>query len=215
MSEVDSNRPERPCDKYLNPYRQAVEQFGASFHATLWTSRESQRIRFDVLLDLAGLDDCVVVDAGCGTGDFAEHLIDSKIEFERYVGIDAVPEVIEAAKKRHLPRCEFLLADLVHDQSLLHKIKPDFVCISGTLNTMEEELARMLVAASFEAATQGVAFNFLSDRPAQRWSGHDIGPAKRFNTIEWVNWALDKTPRVSFTQDYLDGHDATILMRHQ
>lgn len=207
--------PERPCDKYLHPYRQAVKQFGPSFHATLWTSRESQRIRFDVMIDFAGLDDCVIVDAGCGTGDFAGHLIESKIEFERYVGIDAVPEVIEVAKRRNLTRCEFRLADLVHDQSPLCEIRPDFVCISGTLNTMEEDLARTLVQASFEASSQGVIFNFLSDRPAPRWSTHDIGPATRFNTIEWVNWALEKTPRVSFTQDYLEGHDATILMRHQ
>lgn len=206
---------DRPCDKYLNPYREAVERFGPSFQATLWTSRESQRIRFDVMIDLAGLDDCVVLDAGCGTGDFAEHLLESKVSFARYIGIDAVPEVIDAAKRRELCRCEFRLGDLIHDPSLLSEIKPDFVCVSGTLNTMEEQTARTLVMAAFEASAQGVVFNFLSDRPAPRWSDHDIGPAKRFNTIEWIDWALGKTARVSFTQDYLDGHDATIMMRHE
>jgi len=207
---------ERPCDKYLRPYREAVERFGPNFQATLWTSRESQRIRFDVMMDLAGFDDCVILDAGCGTGDFAEHLHSSKVDFVRYIGIDAVPEVIEAAKRRDLCRCEFRLGDLIHDASPLFEIKPDFVCVSGTLNTMDEPTtARTLISAAFDASVQGVVFNFLSDRPAERWSRHDIGPATRFNTIEWIDWALSKTARVSFTQDYLDGHDATILMRHR
>ena len=30
----------------------------------------------------------------------------------------------------------------------------------------------------------------------------------------WLDWALDRTSRVAFTQDYLDGHDATIVLRH-
>src|SRR5688500_16168466 len=130
---------ERPCDKYLKPYREAVKLYGPSFHATLRTNRETQRVRFDVLIDMAGLEDCVVLDAGCGTGDFAEHLISSKVAFDRYIGIDAVEEVIEAARQRNLPRCEFRFADLIHDPAPMLTIEPDFVCISGTLNTMDEQ----------------------------------------------------------------------------
>jgi SAM-dependent methyltransferase len=205
---------DRPCDKYLKPYREAVKQFGPSFHATLWSSRETQRVRFDVMIDLGGLEDCVIVDAGCGTGDFAEHLITSKVAFERYIGIDAVEEVIEAAHRRHLANCEFRCADLIRDPSPMREIGPDFVCISGTLNTMDEPTARTLVKAAFDAAKQGVLFNFLSNRPGERWAEHNIGPARRFDTMSWIDWALELTPRVSFTQDYLDGHDATIMIRH-
>lgn len=199
---------------YLEPYRQAVQQFGPGFHSTLWSSPEAQRLRFDVLIDLAGLDDCVVLDAGCGTGDFAQHLLERGVDFRRYVGIDAVSELIGAAKARNLPRCEFRVADLVHDHSPLPEIAPDFVCISGTLNTMDEATARDLVHDAFEAAHQGVVFNFLSDRTHERWDQHDTGPARRFDTVGWIQWALTHTSRVSFTQDYLDGHDATIMMRH-
>jgi len=207
--------PERPGEKFLKPYREAVQQFGPTFESTLWTSREAQQLRFDVMIDLAGLDECVVLDAGCGTGDFAEHLIRRPVQFARYIGIDAVSELIEAAKQRGLPRCEFMLGDLIHDQSPLHQIEPDFVCISGTLNTMDEETARNLVSHAFDTAHQGVAFNFLSNRADERWAARDIGPARRFDTINWIDWALSRTSRVSFTQDYLDGHDATILMRHE
>jgi SAM-dependent methyltransferase len=202
-------------ESYLKPYRDAVRQFGAGFHATLWSSREAQLLRFDVMIDLAGFDAAVVLDAGCGSGDFAAHLICRQVPFAKYVGIDAVPEMIKAAQSRDLDRCEFRIGDLIHEPAPMRELQPDFVCISGTLNTMEEATARRLVQAAFAASIQGTVFNFLSDRTHSKWSRRDIGPARRFNTLDWLNWALDQTSRVSFTQDYLDGHDATIFMRHE
>jgi SAM-dependent methyltransferase len=206
--------PERPCDKYLKPYREAVELFGASFQATLWSTPEGQRLRFDVMIELGCFDGCVIVDAGCGRGDFAVHLLARGVPFERYIGIDAVTEMIDAARELKLPRCEFRIADLVTDPSPVREASPDFVCLSGTLNTMEQAVARKLVEACYNAAAQGVIFNFLSDCPHSRWKDKDLSPARRFHTIDWLQWSLELTSRVSFTQDYLDGHDATIMIRH-
>jgi SAM-dependent methyltransferase len=210
-------------ERYLEPYRDAVKRFGPGFQATLWSSREAQQLRFDVMIDVAqrgsmclkGLEGCTILDAGCGAGDFAQCLIERGVNFTRYVGVDAVTEMIDLARQKNLARCEFIVGDLLGDQSLLTNVKPDFVCISGTLNTMDEEHARILVKAAFDAATQGVLFNFLSNRPDEQWHDKDLGPARRFDTIRWLDWTLHLTPRVRFTQDYLDGHDATIMMRHE
>jgi hypothetical protein len=131
------------------------------------------------------------------------------------VGVDAVSEMIDCARRRALPRCEFRVADLLQDQANLREIKPDIVCISGTLNTMDEPTAKRLVKIAFDSASQGVVFNFLSNRPDETWEDKDLGPARRFDTVRWLDWTLHLTPRVSFTQDYLDGHDATIMMRHE
>ena len=206
------NRPS--AEEYLQPYRDAIERHGAGFRAMLWGSREAQWRRFDVLIDLAGLQNCTIVDAGCGHGDFAEYLLMHEIGFRQYIGLDAIEEMIEAARQRQLPRCSFELADLLADASRLAAYQADFVCISGTLNTMDEEAARRLVRASFDAAAQGVVFNFLSDRPHPRWRAEDLSPAHRFNTVSWLDWSLGITSRVTFTQDYMDGHDATIMLRH-
>lgn len=201
-------------EEFLKPYREAVKRFGPSFEATLWHSREAQELRFDVMIDLAGFDDCVVVDAGCGQGDFAARLLEREIKFSRYVGIDAVSEMIEVASKRGLPRCQFASSDLIGSQSVFKEYEPDYVCFSGTLNTMTQQAAQQLVKQAFDASAQGVVFNFLSNRHHKRYEGKDLTPASRFDTLGMLDWALGLTSRVSFTQSYLDGHDATIMIEH-
>ncbi len=200
-------------DSYLDPYREAVGRHGPGFAATLWGSREAQIKRFDVMVELAGFESCVVLDAGCGEGDYAARLLERRVPFERFVGVDAVAEMIESARRRDLPRCVFEVRDVVADPAVLSTAGPDFVCISGALNTMDEPVARSLVAGAFEAAAQGVVFNFLSNRAHPRWARRDIGPARRFDTASWLDWAMTLTSRVEFTQSYMDGHDATIMIR--
>lgn len=223
--------PERECERYLQPYREAIKRFGAGFQATLWASPHGQRTRFDVMIELIGagsvgagcdpsvgrrgLDGATLLDVGCGTGDFALRLIERGVNFRTYIGVDAVSEMIDAATSRQLARCEFLVGDVLSNPAMLLDAKPDFICVSGTLNTMDEATARRLVQTSFEAAALGVAFNFLSNRPDEQWHDKDLGPARRFDTIRWLDWSLHLTSLVRFAQDYLDGHDATIVMRRE
>jgi SAM-dependent methyltransferase len=207
--------PHSSSDEFLRPYREAVARHGPGFEATLWGTPEAQQIRFDVMIELAGLDGCVVMDVGCGRGDFAARLLEQGVAFSHFIGLDALPEVIAAAQERSLDRCTFRVADALEPLALAAgDATPDYVCISGTLNTMDDDSARGLVTAAFDVAAQGIVFNFLSDRPHPRWAGRDLTPARRFDTVAWIAWALGLSSRVGFTQDYLDGHDATIIVRH-
>ena len=201
-------------EQYLKPYREALAEHGAGFKATLWGSREAQALRFDVMIELAGLEDCVIVDVGCGQGDFAARLIERGVGFRRYVGLDALPEMVEKGAARELARCEFRAVDAAAAPTSLAVPGADFACLSGTLNTMDDEGARELVTASFEQVAQGVVFNFLGDRFHPRWAGKDLTPARRFDTVDWIGWAMGLTSRVRVAQDYLDGHDVTILALH-
>ncbi len=203
-----------PADKaYLQPYRQAVRRFGGGFGATLWNSREAQALRFDVMIGMAGFAGARLLDVGCGEGDLAARLIERNVPFDSYRGVDAVPEMIEAALARNLPRCTFSVGDPVTDPRALGT-GADWVTLSGTLNTMDEATAERLVAACFAAAAAGVVFNFLSTAASQRWAGRDPSPARRFSPVRFLDFALSLSPRVSFTQSYLDGHDATMLIEH-
>ena len=199
---------------YLQPYSEAVKRFGASFEATLWNSRTAQALRFDVMIDLADLDDARVLDVGCGQGDLAAHLIERTVPIAGFIGIDAIPEMIESAAKRDLPGCRFIVGDAIANPELLGTGEPQYTCISGTLNTMDDRTALKLVADAFAAASVGVVFNFLSNRPHARFAGRDLAPARRRDPVRWLDFALGLSSRVAFTQAYLDGHDATILIRH-
>ena len=199
---------------YLQPYSEAVKRFGASFEATLWTSPAAQTLRFDVMIDLAPLDNARVLDVGCGRGDLAARLLERTVPIAGFVGIDAMPVMIEAAAKRDLPGCRFIAGDVIANPDLLGTGRPDYTCISGTLNTMDDRTAQKLVADAFAAASGGIVFNFLSSRPHARFAGRAVAPARRRDPVLWLDFALGLSSRVAFTQAYLDGHDATILIRH-
>lgn len=200
-------------DSYLDPYRQSVAQHGTGFEAALWANRESQRLRFEVFTQLAYLPGRRILDAGCGRGDFATYLIDRGIEFERFIGVDALGEVIEFAQGRGLAGCEFHQGDLVNDAALFRIGEPEIVCVSGTLNTMTDEQARRVLEAAWAGAQRVMMFNFLSSR-AGDGAVPQTGPARRMDPLMWMDWALTRTSDVVFRQDYFPhGHDATICMR--
>ncbi len=201
-----------PDDDYLEPYRRAVDHFGATFDATLWNSREYQAVRFDVLRQMVDLDGLSLLDAGCGLGDLCEFLAERNVRLHRYVGVDGVAEIIDGATKRGLARAEFHCHDFVADAGALAIGSPDIIYFSGSLNTVPEATARVVVQRAWEAARRGVVFNFLSDRASPEALARDTGPARRFNTLDWLDWALRATTLVRFRQEYLGGHDATIAM---
>ena len=187
--------------------------FGPGFEATLWQNRESQTLRFDVALGLINVTGTRVADLGCGTGDLVGHMQNREIRPSAYLGIDAQPEMIELAGKNHDdPTLTFLTLDIVSDHVTLNSWKPDVCIISGTLNTMPEKMAWRMVAASYESARIGVVFNFLSNRHHERFRQRDLRPARRFNTVRWLERCMRLSSRVAFRQDYLDGHDATIAI---
>ena len=203
-------------DPNLDPYRDAVARRGAGdFHVTLWSSEYSQQLRFDIFTQICPLAGTRILDAGCSRGDFAAYLIERQIEFEHYVGIDALEDVIQHTRQRNLPRCEFHCGNFVTDPAQLAIGDPEVICISGALNTMRtRELIRVLDAA-WASTSQSLLFNFLSDRCKNR-AGRNQYPARRHNTIKLLDWALRQTTAVRFRQDYFPaGHDATILMSRE
>lgn len=190
-----------------------MEQFGGTFDATLWRSREGQAIRFNTFCDFVDFTDTSILDVGCGVGDFAQFLIESGVSFSRFHGIDAMQEMIETAKNRNLPSCTFETIDVVTNQESMSGY--DWLTFSGTLNAMVQNNAVALIDAAFDACTCGVAFNFLSNQSGRHPSDEDLLPASRFDTPILLSHACTLTPHVEFTQKYLAGHDATIILRKQ
>ncbi len=206
MSETHDDTP-----RYLRPYVRAAARHGGTFEAQLWRNREGQRIRFEAIVSLAGttsFEGRRVLDLGCGIGDFAAHLADTGIAVAEGVGVEAVPELRGAAAARDLPRWSFRAGDFVADPTVIAAVGPDVVVCSGSLNTLPPRRAREVVTHAYAASRLGVVFNFLSDAGTR--AGEDLHPARRFDTMRMLRFAVGLSPRVAFRQDHLDGHDACI-----
>ncbi|MEZ6235010.1 MAG: class I SAM-dependent methyltransferase [Phycisphaerales bacterium] len=247
----------QPDASYLRPYRDAVEAAGPVFEALLWHSRAYQQVRFKVMTDAirgviaAGhasrrpaLDGRVVVDLGCGRGDYAAYLASEGIQIARYIGVEAVPELAVAARKTvaglrgqdaesdaeadEALDATIIEADFAADPVLIERLAAgggEVFTLSGSLNTMDEGLARAVLERAWRGVSRvrrGVlAFNFLSSAyegglgsvatPAR--TGPDFGgPARRFDTLAMIEWALTRSTSVAIRHDYLGGRDATIVM---
>lgn len=195
----------------LQPYREAVRDHGAGFEATLWGSPRTQRLRFEVMAEMLGVDALQgtnVLDLGCGDGAFAHWLAETGV-VARVHGFDAVPEMIHLAQQRSMKGATFEVVDLRHDW-------PERACdwgiVSGTLNTMDDALVATVLDHAWRVSKLGLVFNFLGDAPAPHWNDKPLGPSIRRSVSSMHDWAQRLASRVEMRSDYLDGHDVTIAM---
>ncbi len=195
----------------LQPYRDAVDEHGACFKATLWGSPATQALRFDVMLDMIAPDpgsDDRVLDLGCGDGALARHIRDRGCA-AFVTGFDGIEAMVEAATARGIADTAFEYVDLAGDWPQVHA---DWVFISGTLNTMDDKLTSRVLDAAWAAADTGLVFNMLGDAPDARWQDAPLGPARRHDVARLQAWAGDRAARVTMRDDYLQGHDVTLAM---
>ncbi|MCG3181185.1 MAG: hypothetical protein BIFFINMI_03560 [Phycisphaerae bacterium] len=202
----ESSRPPR----YLRPYHFAERVHGADFRTTLWASRESQRIRFQVMAETFPLAGKRVLDAGSGMGDFLAYLEEVGQAPASYVGVDALGQVVAEARARPFATpAQFVLADLVEQPEVLRTGDPQVICISGTLNTYTPRLFFKVLDAAWSAAGECLLFNFLSTFHDPKFSpGGDV--ARRFDPLEVLRHGLAFTHHVILRHDYYHGHDCTM-----
>lgn len=208
-----------PIAPYLRPYREILDQFGASFEATGWKNREMQTVRFDVMIAMVDFSGRVILDAGSGQGAFAARLAQRGIEYGRFIGLDAMPEMIEQSRAAGVEEAEFHVCDFAGEMDSFSRFMKesggpgvDVITFSGSLNTMEADEAKAVLERAWQAAREAVVYNFLSDRAPAALLRCASAPATRFPTLDLLDWALSKSPSVQFRQDYLGGHDATIAI---
>ncbi|MGF1632814.1 MAG: 2-amino-4-hydroxy-6-hydroxymethyldihydropteridine diphosphokinase [Phycisphaerae bacterium] len=155
-------RPHNP----LEPYEKAAAVHGPHFRSLLWSSRATQRVRFEQLVRLGLPGGLSLLDVGCGLADLLDHLAARNALPARYVGMEAVDQLAAAAEAKaaafagRLPT-RIVHADFVTKPEVFAEAEADVVYLSGSLNTLEPQAFEATLRTAFAAARAGVVFNYL------------------------------------------------------
>jgi len=164
---------------------------------------EDQLARFAMLAGIGDMNDCLVIDAGCGYGDLRGYLED-KYPRLKYVGIDQSEAFLVIAAERYaeLPATEFYLGDFCNTQ-----LPPaDYVLASGSLNyhSNEPDFIYQTISRLFTASRIAFGFNLLSKID----SG---GILVAHNADEITRYCRTLSANVVLHDNYFDG-DFTVWM---
>lgn len=152
-------------DEVKKFYNTRHQEVGDTLKSVGWSTKESQYLRFEVLVRGLELEGKTILDVGCGLGDFIQFLENRGLKNFNYYGIDISESLIGSAKKKYAQNSnyQFLVGDSVE---LINQL-PDFdlSIMSGALSFKIDdnigyttEVMRKLTAKAKEATS----FNFLT-----------------------------------------------------
>ncbi len=210
-------------EKIAKYFEGLLEQHGDHYLSLDWKSKESQLVRFFVLLDMIPFSrkevDFSILDVGCGIGHFYEFLgsngLIKKLKI-RYAGIDISKKMVDFAQKK-FPGVDFQVVDLINDK---FSKKYDFVMSSGAFNIRMADISshkasvNRMISRMFNLCNFGTAVNFLAQS-----SIYVIPPGMEtesekyvyFTEEEIIKWTKAVCERYIIRKDYHPG-DFTVYM---
>jgi len=177
-------------------YQGLLNDHGPSTLVADASTIENQRIRYEVLAEMADYNGKSVLDVGCGLGWFAEYLSWKFVDV-KYMGVDISPSLIEQAQKLY-PHQQFICADIVEDQLPNH----DIVVCNGIFYLLQWTPYKYMfeiIRRGYEVAKEALLFTSLN--------GHHAHASK--NGEFWarpdlvLGFVMDLCPKVVFRADYL------------
>lgn len=138
-------------------YKSAIDKYGITAKGVNWHSKESQKTRFDTILEMLPKDisSFSIIDAGCGFGDLYLYMSKKKRVPKEYVGIDALSDMYSIASDR--TGCEIIIADICKDELP----KADYYICSGAMNVLESFETHLFIQNCFSTCRVGFLFNVL------------------------------------------------------
>lgn len=174
-----------------------------------WRSKESQLMRFEVLMGEI-CDGDRILDVGCGTGDFYQHLKDSGINFS-YVGTDISPELLKIAESRYKKEnARFVLMDILDLEPNYRWLSKSEVVVASGIFTMRKhrslEYLDTMISRMMALSTSVVAFNLLSS------FADEIKDSSRYYSPSEVIMLITRhTHKFKILHDYMP-HDFTCVL---
>ena len=171
-----------------------------------WKSLEAQQARYRVLSTIANLNDCSVMDAGCGHGDLRNYL-GGIYPGLRYFGIEKIPALLNIAIERccNLPETVFFEGDF----STAALPITDYIIACGSLSyrNSDDMYIFKMIEKLFAYCLKGFGFNLLSktERPNEIITS--------YNPAIILDFCHKITSKVNFTEGYWE-NDFTVMMYH-
>lgn len=180
-------------------YNNAIKRFGVTPQGVHWNSKYSQYTRFEIITSCIQneLETSVIIDAGCGFGEYYNYLLTNNQKVKHYIGIDCEENMINIAKQR-FPQTEFYVQDVLIDSLK----KADYYVCSGALNLLNEEAFYYFILQAWNSSKKGFVFNFLKEESFNHITVSEV--------LEFCNKLTNK---IEIHDQYLK-NDMTIFLQH-
>jgi SAM-dependent methyltransferase len=183
--------------RIINRYNARLSQYGDDIRSLASGSEERRSVRFEVLCDVGSLNDCSVLDLGCGFGDLYGYIKRRGYSEIKYTGYDINPKLIQVAKEKY-PQAAFSVKDIETEPFPSF----DYILSTSTFNLPlhhddNYRFIENMLNICFRHARHGVAIDFLS-------SYVDYESEEGFHYIPERIFAIAKkiTKRVCLRHDY-------------
>ena len=177
-------------------YRDLLVKHGTTYAAVDAGSQYSHQRRLQVLSEFIPDTHHTILDVGCGLGHFIDY--GKNWRKEGYLGIDILPEMVEAARKRR-PGWHFEIGDI-------NEPKPewaaDYVVASGLFQFGNMISIKKSIHTMFGLCRKGLAFDLLRQ-------GHKDESVA--SPVAWWYFIYDVTTYFTLRADYLP-NDFTLYL---
>ena len=174
-------------------YTSAIDMHGTTAKGVNWNSRESQLIRFDMILEMLPhkLSTLKIVDAGCGFGDLYFRMKKKNKTPKEYIGIDSLSDMYSIASEK--TGCEIIIADICKDKLP----SADYYVCSGAMNVLNSFETHLFMRNCYSSSKVAFIFNILhGDKESETYNYLTIAQ------IETIAKSL-KVKKIIFKDGYL------------
>lgn len=136
-------------------YLSSINKYGLSAKGVNWVSKETQELRFKIILSMLPNNIDTLVDAGCGFGDFYTYLQANNLKCNKYTGIDSLDKMCSIAIEN--TKQEIILANITKDALPQAQY---YIC-SGAMNVLNNFETHLFIRNCFMASKKAFIFNIL------------------------------------------------------